>query len=139
MKRTHDEVSASVSATARAASLDDDNNNNDDEDDDDDEDEEERVRCSEDEDGPTLEIIFNEILQQNPKNHARNQRWLGLFESNCQSYGWNNGCGCEYHERGHGGLGSSAYCTSHVVASISMNISHFLGYSSCQGRWARPV
>jgi hypothetical protein len=66
MKRTHDEVGASVSATARAACLDDD------------EDEDKRVRCSEDEDGPTLEVIFNEVLQQNPKNHARNQHCQNL-------------------------------------------------------------
>lgn len=41
---------------ARAASLDDDDN-------DDDEEEDRRVRCSEDEDGPTLEAIFNDTLE----------------------------------------------------------------------------
>ena len=39
---------------ARAASLDDDDN---------DDDEEDRVRCSEGEDGPTLEAIFNDTLE----------------------------------------------------------------------------
>lgn len=115
MKRTHDEVGASASASAAAppdgaASLP--------------QQATERVRCSEDEDGPTIEAIFDEVILQNPKNHARNVAWLGLFESNCQIYGWNN-CGCEYHEHGDG---SSAYCMSHGAASISMNVAHFLGY-----------
>ena len=54
------QVGASVSATARAASLDDDDN-------DDDEEEDRRVRCSEDEDGPTLEAIISPLPFHNTK------------------------------------------------------------------------
>lgn len=75
-------------------------------------------------DGPTLEQILGEVVAEQPKHRV----WLSLFESNCQSYGWMEGCGCKFWEALDRGLGTSAYCRSHGAESLSGNIFHFLGY-----------
>ena len=73
--------------------------------------------------GPTLGHIFQELTSLQPQH----KRWLGFFEHNCQSYGWED-CRCSFWESRPDGLGKSAYCQSHGAEALDSNVRGFLCY-----------
>ena len=73
--------------------------------------------------GPTLGHIFQELTSLQPQH----KRWLGFFEHNCQSYGWED-CRCSFWESRPDGLGKSAYCQSHGAEALDSNVREFLHY-----------